>query len=778
MVELHTNTNGDSSNAEINQTSIINISDLRLTDEHISLLSKSLKFNITKDLDENAVTQFRIDIGLFVQKIKNIDFHEHIKSKGKGSAHQAENIDIPIAKNKQDRRTKTYNNQIYKLENNIHNVIDNEWDNLKNQHFKHNITRQERHAFHDILNNFEIVVREADKGSAVVLMNTPFYIEAVNKVLSDVTKYNKLDITVDKALNRLVRQRNSIVRKFKSTLHKKEVDYITNFECELAHIYLTPKVHKSPTIIKQIEIHKNTVVQLSEPDDLPFRPIHPGGKCPLNRLAAMVNILIQPFTKKVTSYIRDTWHFLDTLPKKVKLGTEIISLDIKNLYTNIDNKLGLKALEYYLDKYPELIHERLGKEFILSTAEMLQNNIIFEFQNGIYIQFNGVPMGRSYGPVWATLSIGFLEETKLYPSIRRTFPKAADSLINSYGRFQDDTFILNELGIDSNQLLKIFNELHQDLVFTMEHSNEQLSFLDVLIYISNNKLETTIYTKPTDSFNYLNFNSNHPAHVKRNIPYCLARRIKGIVSEPQKRLENYTLLKEKLLKKFYPIKLIEDALHKAENLDRESIIKTGKERIDKDSHKNILTLITTHHPKFTDLAFEIKKTTQKANIKSIKEKEIIHSRKQTPNLKRLLMKTKNLTKTEKVVSKCNRGNCGLCQYNNIIEGKSVTLINGKVIKPNASLSCKSKNVVYCIICPSCKEFYIGECKDFNLRMNLHRAHSDPNNSEPPLLINKHLRTCSPGSFHVFPFYKVQQYHEIARQGWESHFQKIFKPTLH
>ena len=235
---------------------------------------------------------------------------------------------------------------------------------------------------------------------------------------------------------------------------------------------------------------------------------------------------------------------------------------------------------------------------------------------------------------------------------------------------------------------------------------------------------------------------------------------------------------QKLLKKFYPNKLIEDAIKKAENLDRDSIIKRTRNINDKENNEDILTLITTHNSTFTELTHEIKKITSKANIISIKNKEIIHSRRQPPNLKRLLMKTKTLTKTENIVTKCKRGNCALCQNDNIIEGKSITLKNGKTIKPNTSLNCKSKNLVYCITCPSCDGFYIGECKDFNLRMNLHRAHSNPENSEPPLKVNKHLRICSSGKFHVFPFYKVHQNHEIARQGWETHFQKLFKPTLH
>ena len=186
-----------------------------------------------------------------------------------------------------------------------------------------------------------------------------------------------------------------------------------------------------------------------------------------------------------------------------------------------------------------------------------------------------------------------------------------------------------------------------------------------------------IYHKPTDSYNYLNFTSNHPSHVKRNIPYCLARRIRGIISDPKLRLENYKLLKLKLTKKLYPEKLINDAICKAESQNRESIINSCNNLGHEKDAKNILTLITTFHPSFSPLSHEIKKITQKSNINAISEKDVILSRKQKPNLKRQLMRTKIASKTINKVTKCNRGNCGLCSYNNIIEGTSITLANGK-----------------------------------------------------------------------------------------------------
>ena len=44
----------------------------------------------------------------------------------------------------------------------------------------------------------------------------------------------------------------------------------------------------------------------------------------------------------------------------------------------------------------------------------------------------------------------------------------------------------------------------------MEVGGWQLQFLDLLISIENNRIETTVYSKPTDAHLYLNANSAHP----------------------------------------------------------------------------------------------------------------------------------------------------------------------------------------------------------------------------------------------------------------------------
>ena len=200
---------------------------------------------------------------------------------------------------------------------------------------------------------------------------------------------------------------------------------------------------------------------MPEPKDLPFRHIISGTRCPLSRLSSLVDCLIEPFLKKVPSYIQDSWDLLRKLPKSVNKGTKVITLDVKDLYTNIDNELGFQALEYYMDKYPDLIHKRLNKEFILKSLKTLQSNILFEFDGTIYSQENGCAMGKHYGAAWATIAVGYLEETKLYPAIRIIYPaNVANDFIDSYGRYQDDSIILDQHEMSRETLLKLVNNLN------------------------------------------------------------------------------------------------------------------------------------------------------------------------------------------------------------------------------------------------------------------------------------------------------------------------------
>ena len=141
-------------------------------------------------------------------------------------------------------------------------------------------------------------------------------------------------------------------------------------------------------------------------------------------------------------------------------------------------------------------------------------------------------MGTKFAPTYATLVLAYLEE-KLYVQTEIKYGKEIARYIkDNWKRFLDDCFILWTKGEENLKTFhSVLNELHSDLKFTMEYSNERLPFLDILLIKSNNRISTDIFFKETDSKQYLNFYSCHPKHTKTSIPYNLARRICTIVSD-------------------------------------------------------------------------------------------------------------------------------------------------------------------------------------------------------------------------------------------------------
>ena len=93
----------------------------------------------------------------------------------------------------------------------------------------------------------------------------------------------------------------------------------------------------------------------------------------------------------------------------------------------------------------------------------------------------------------------------------------------------DDGFTALLKSIDISVFLKCLNSLHPMINFTEEKAiitslnglnTQTLNFLDVKVMLNeNNQVETDIFYKTTNSHNYLKYESSHPEHTKRNVPF-------------------------------------------------------------------------------------------------------------------------------------------------------------------------------------------------------------------------------------------------------------------
>ena len=94
------------------------------------------------------------------------------------------------------------------------------------------------------------MIKEADKGGAVVVIDADYYKDKILEMLSDEEVYSEIDSDMDMQTRKLI---NNLVDKHGKRLYKEEAAYLTNFQHEPSYIYGLPKIHKSEIIKKAIK---------------------------------------------------------------------------------------------------------------------------------------------------------------------------------------------------------------------------------------------------------------------------------------------------------------------------------------------------------------------------------------------------------------------------------------------------------------------------------------------------------------------------------------------
>ena len=255
---------------------------------------------------------------------------------------------------------------------------------------------------------------------------------------------------------------------------------------------------------------------------------------------------------------------------------------------------------------------------------------------------------RKCGAVFLALFCVFISRVRSIAVLIRLYLKFEtqfgsedkEEFVQAFKRYLDDCFaIWNKSEEDLKKLHAMLNSLHESINFMVEYDNVKLPFLDVLVCKQNNKLNTDIFYKATDTNQYLYFNSCHPKHTKTNIPYSLARQICCIVSDADIKTKRLNELENFLVQQNYPKSLITKGVEKATSLSQEEL-RAPKNR---NSNTKTLQLVLTHNPNNPQIINRIKQNLQflknSEKIKPILENtKLIVSRRQPKNLKKHLNK--------------------------------------------------------------------------------------------------------------------------------------------
>ena len=153
-----------------------------------------------------------------------------------------------------------------------------------------------------------------------------------------------------------------------------------------------------------------------------------------------------------------------------------------------------------------------------------------------------------------------------------------------YLRYLDDIFLIwQHTEIELDAYAAYLNNCLPTIKFTVEKSKNSVCFLDTIVKIVDNIIETDLYSKPTDAHNYLLYKSAHPKNCKDSIPYSQFLRIRRIctkITDYDKHVIEYCT---HFQRRGYPNTLLETAALAARRVQRNTLLTKNTVPTEKNS---------------------------------------------------------------------------------------------------------------------------------------------------------------------------------------------------
>lgn len=353
---------------------VINISSKELSDNQKSLLKKGLSFIPQSNLN---VFGLKVDLFKCFRQIKLRHFFSKVETRPNLAPFRPKSTFCPTSLNA------SINTFCRIVENDIMQLTE------KRQVTSPNLSKEERTALTELMNDKSIVIKPADKGGGICIQDADKYREEILSQLSDTRFYKKLHhdptITFQKKLSSYLQEAN-----IKNWLSDSDCDFLYCKFPICPVFYTLPKIHKS----------------LTNP---PGRPIVAQTYSLWSPLSIFVDYYIKPFVQTLPAYIKDSTDLIEKCSAIHNLPEEtlLLSLDISSLYTCIPHDGGLEALGFYLqDRTHISLHPN---QLIIDLAEFVMKNNFFTFERDFYLQVSGTSMGTVCAPNYANLYLGYFE---------------------------------------------------------------------------------------------------------------------------------------------------------------------------------------------------------------------------------------------------------------------------------------------------------------------------------------------------------------------------------
>ncbi|XP_033116641.1 uncharacterized protein LOC117116665, partial [Anneissia japonica] len=336
-----------------------------------------------------------------------------------------------------------------------------------------NLSKNQPTAIKNLHRNQDIIIKPADEGGNITIMDRTEYITEIETQLSNQSFYRCLSSDPTYTYKK---DCTNMVSKLTNTNIKSKVRALISDEPKAGVIYILPKLHKLPKLVGEALVHINqsqscNADMLSDPTYIynlarslnttpPGRPIISGNSTLTENISGYVDSILNPLLVCIPSFIQDTTHFLKKLNDIPPLPNHalLVTLDACSLYTNIPHDEGIAACEKFISTNdPAQSSPDISKliKFILTHSN-------FVFHDKHYQQISGTAMGTKMAPCYANIFMAELEDRLLANSN----PKPS-----YYCRYIDDIFFIWEHGIDKlNEFERFANNFHPRIKFTINSS--------------------------------------------------------------------------------------------------------------------------------------------------------------------------------------------------------------------------------------------------------------------------------------------------------------------
>lgn len=587
-----------------------------------------------------------------------------------------------------------------------------------------NLTRDETEALHRLKNNNNIVIKSADKGGAIVVLNREAYIAEAYRQLNNTKYYMKLSKPIYP----------DNIPKINSILHRMTVDnFITDKQLEYLSadlqttrgriFYLLPKIHKK-------------LESWPQPGQMPEgRPIVSDCSSESNRVSEYIDSFIAPLACKHSSYLKDTYDFVTRIKDKhVEKDCFLVTGDVTSLYTNMNLDRIITVVRQAFADNPDRSRPSEG---IIELLDLTLRNNDFEFNTDYFLQIHGTAMGKRYAPSLANLYLIYFDHMALTGfRIKPDF----------YFRFLDD--IIFSWSGSQEELIEyqtFLNSLIPDITVTLSSHSDQVDFLDTTVYkkhtAERTTLQTRVFFKPTDTHQLLHTESFHPKHTTNGILKSQVLRFKRISST----FEDYANACHTLFSVLQTRGYSRSSLRK---MKREIWANTQLSAGNNNSAQCKMVPLVLRYNQFAQKFMSLWKGIIKTNP-SFENYRLVAAYRKNKNLGNFLTHSKltnlvsavqpaqeqvepQMVQEARGFKPCGDPRCFSCDYHcKTSTDTFVSSVHGRSFEIRSVLSCKSSNIVYLITCRVCNIQYVGETnRKLAARLTDHRSNIKHNKPTP------------------------------------------------